>query len=137
MSSEASHIPQLIDADLIDKLGRVRDKILSERGSMRLFGIFLRNDSVTGVKDLLVSADWLKPQTIDGFEYVSKILKSELSESDMLQISSIVIVKTNDPILAKMANIFEVHAQGALGLQNIVLNDVLVTKAVIFWLNKG
>ena len=83
---------------LISKLQDIELELSKEFGELRLFALFLRNDSPNRW-DLLVSAEWTDDDRYSGLSIVSKKLQKHLIANEIILISGIVMVLPDYPIL--------------------------------------
>jgi hypothetical protein len=81
--------------ELLKKFLRVVDGIEAERGQFTLFGLFLRADTPY-VYDVVASALWLDEDRLDGIRYIAKQVGDALEPQEMLSLSRIVPMPTNE-----------------------------------------
>lgn len=79
-----------------DKFSRVLNRLKSERGAVALFGLFQREDSPDDGFDLVISASWLNDAGLDELRYLAQVLGDELEPDEMLLLSRIVPMDTDD-----------------------------------------
>src|SRR5690349_10740210 len=84
--------------ELIKKLSPLEKEISEERGDFSLFALFLREDSPDRW-DVVISAPWFGGDEKSALQYMAKKLRSRLRPQDLLRISRIVIVESNDESL--------------------------------------
>ncbi len=89
--------------EIIEKLGKIRDEILSERteGKLRFFGLIARVD-LEDKWDLLLSADWLeKSNSEKDMIYLIKKLKKEF-EGNLDFLAKIVLLTPKESFMQNL-----------------------------------
>lgn len=84
--------------NLIDKFIKIENVISSAKGPFDLFGLFLRDDSPDRW-DLVISSKWTEKDKKATLDYVSNVLKANLSTSELINLSKIVIIDRKNPTL--------------------------------------
>lgn len=82
-----------------------------EKGSFRLFALFLREDA-PDVWDLLISASWAEANKGDALQYVVSKLKDVATTDELSKLSRVVIIEKAQPIVAVIQS--AIHAEHGL-----------------------
>ena len=82
----------------IEKIAALEHSISAEKGDFVLFALFLREDA-QDKWDLVVSTPWLEVNKKEALSYLTNELRSHLRAQEMLTLSRIVLVDTDDPAL--------------------------------------
>jgi hypothetical protein len=124
---------------LIQKLVEVEKKASSEKGKFALFALLARPEAPEHM-ELVVSAPWIEGNVKEAFEYLAKEMKAILSSEEMLLISRIVSLDSDNPYLTKIQRnyIFEHvrndvllnHLDGHLTHGTIITSQRLVKPSV-------
>ncbi len=85
--------------EILDKLKLVVQALEKEHGSIWLFALFLREDSLEKW-DIVVSAPWLSSSEKEAYKMVVSKIQAALSASELLQFSRVVILDKTDPVVA-------------------------------------
>lgn len=93
--------------DLLEKLAILERDAALEKGDFTLFALFLREDSPDRW-DLLASADWLDVNQWDGIRYLAEKLQSRLTLPELLTLSRIVYIATDNPGLQAITRALQV-----------------------------
>lgn len=83
---------------IIEKLTTIEKETSIERGKYDLFALFLREDS-SNKWDILVSSDWINNNKEEALKYLAQKIQTSFTQSDLIQISRIVIIDENNPSL--------------------------------------
>jgi hypothetical protein len=94
--------------ELLDKLILLELKLSKERGNFNLFALFLREEA-EDKWDIVVSAPWLKSNNKKSFDYLSRELKSSLTNQEMVSISRIVVLDEGNPGLEAINRAFHIE----------------------------
>lgn len=84
--------------EVINKLKQIEKKISSEKGQFLLFALFLREDA-PDLWDLMVAASWVEKDKSDSLKYISDHLKKTLDTKELIKLSRIVLIDTDNPAL--------------------------------------
>jgi hypothetical protein len=82
----------------IEKYKVIRDRIMKEKGDLTFFGLILREDA-PGTWDLVISAPWAESDQLAALQLISDIVKAELDLAELLQLSRVVILERESPVL--------------------------------------
>ena len=82
----------------LKKLRRLEKAISEEKGPFDLFALFLRHESLM-VWDVIVSAPWLVADEAAGLDYLAGKLQKNLTPQELVNISRIVILDEDNPIV--------------------------------------
>ncbi len=83
---------------LVQKFIEIERAISGKRGSFRLFGLVLREDSQEKW-DVIVSSRWLVGDPKSSLKAISKKIESKLKPDELLRVSRVVVLNTNDNIV--------------------------------------
>jgi hypothetical protein len=108
--------------ELIEKLKLVIKDLEKSKGSLLIFAIFLREDSLEKW-DIIVAASWLDPSEMESYKIVSNALRDHLTSSDFLNVSRIVILPAKDPVTSFLINLEVVENGGYKQLSTDDLTD--------------
>jgi hypothetical protein len=84
--------------EMLDKLKNLIKSLESERGSLLISALFL-TEGFIDKWDFILAADWLNPRELSSYKIVSEKLQAFLTENELLQLSRIVILDPNDPVV--------------------------------------
>ncbi len=85
--------------EITEKLKSLEQNISKEKGDFLLFALFLREDAPDRW-DLLVAAPWIPKSKKTALRYFSNKLVQTLSQKELLKLSRIAIIETDDPALS-------------------------------------
>ena len=91
----------------IDKYKKIRNRILRDKGDLIFFGLILREDA-PDIWDLVVSAPWAEADTWSALQYLSEVVKTELEPAEILQLSRVVILEGDNPVLQALLSALKV-----------------------------
>jgi hypothetical protein len=94
---------------LLPKLISVEKAISDEKGSFRLFGIFLREGQPNRAWDLVISADWLDTRTLESERTFIKDIQSRLEREEFLLFALVPLLTPDHPLVEDMNTEFEVE----------------------------
>jgi hypothetical protein len=84
------------------KLRKAMRDISAKKGPFIFFGVLLRENSVGGEWDLVVSAPWLKAYDRKSFSEFAKLFAKSLGNKAIVQLARISVVPPTDPTLRKL-----------------------------------
>ena len=84
--------------EVINKLIQIEKKISSEKGQFLLFALFLREDA-PDLWDLMVAASWVEKDKSESLKHISDHLKKTLDTKELIKLSRIVLIDTDNPAL--------------------------------------
>lgn len=87
----------------VEKFRSVVKACEEDRGPFKLFGIFKRADT-PDVWDVVASAPWLNENRLDGLRYLAAKLGEVFSDDEMLNLSRIIPMNTNDAALVQFVD---------------------------------
>ena len=87
----------------IPKLRKLMKRIEAQRGPFVLFGLFMREDS-PGKWDLVLAAPWLERGRLKALGEFVKELSGTFGEEDVLSLSRIVTLNSDDAALHAILN---------------------------------
>jgi len=114
---------------MAEKLVHLAADITTQKGECALFGLFLR-EAAPSVWDLVVSAPWLEPDRKGGMEDLAGLLQSRLTSEELLSLSRIVVLDTDDPGVWAMQRWRAVRGE-LTHLQNVVLFGLRMREAYV------
>ncbi len=82
---------------LLPKLISIEKEISDEKGSFRLFGIFLREGQPHRAWDLVITVDWLDTRTLEADRIFTKEIQSRLKREKFLTLAVILILEPDYP----------------------------------------
>ncbi len=85
--------------ELIDKIKSLIQVLEKENAPLSLCALFLREEPLERW-DVVVSAPWLSSQEMQSYRTVSSKLQDSLSDSELVQVSRVVILDQNDPVVS-------------------------------------
>lgn len=85
--------------ETIDKIKVSIQSLEKEYGPLLICALFLREEPLERW-DVVVSAQWLNPQEMQSYKTVSSKLQESLSDSELVQLSRIVILGQDDPVVS-------------------------------------
>src|SRR3972149_6864708 len=94
--------------EIVEKFASLEAEIAQKRGDFSLFALFLREDAPDRW-DLLVSAPWASQDKQKAVDFLVSEIKSHLGPQDLVSLSRIVVVDSNDPPVQALANAFHVE----------------------------
>lgn len=93
--------------EILDKLKRLLLELEKERGPILIFALFLRGDSIDRW-DVVVSAPWLDSGSVDSYRIVATKIQNRLNAQEIIQLSRVVIVDVDDPVVAFLQDSYHV-----------------------------
>ena len=73
------------------------ERDLSERhGGFDLFAACFREDTIRGIWDLVVAADWLLPETMDSYHMVGDGLRRNMTEEQLFDLDAVPLLDPDD-----------------------------------------
>lgn len=85
--------------EILDKFKSVVLSLEENYGSILLFALFLREDSLEKW-DIVVSASWLNSSDKNAYTKVISKIQSILNSSELIEISRVVILDNTDPVVS-------------------------------------
>lgn len=85
--------------EILDKLKSVVQVLENDHGSILLFALFLREDSLERW-DIVISAPWLSSSDKKAYSIVVSQIQLVLTTSELVQFSRVVILDNTDPIVS-------------------------------------
>lgn len=108
--------------ELIERLKLAVKDLEKSKGSLLIFAIFLREDSLEKW-DIVVAASWLDHSEMESYKTVSSALHDHLKPSDFLNVARIVILPSKDPVVSFLINLETVENGGYKQLSSEALTD--------------
>lgn len=94
--------------EITEKLRSLEQNISEEKGGFLLFALFLREDAPDRW-DLLVSAPWIPKSKNTALKYFSNKLVQSLNQKELLKLSRIAIIESDDPALSAIQQAMHVE----------------------------
>ncbi|WP_319580511.1 hypothetical protein [uncultured Methanospirillum sp.] len=117
--------------ELEEKFKKIINTISQEKGNIKFFAIARRSDS-EGFFDILISADWIRQDDFEILKYIVKIIKSLLNKEEIIDISRVILLNSDDPILKQLRPAITVELGGIVHLDNCVVNNLAIEELTIF-----
>jgi hypothetical protein len=113
----------------LNKMVEIEKEISDEKGPFLFYGL-LQNDTFSDRWDFLVSAYWIDKDEIAAIEYISNKLSSTLSRDEIVLISAIYTIVSNNPFLDEIRQSTNVN-HGLKLLRNQYFFDHLYPKSYL------
>lgn len=97
-------------------------KLEEEHGPIMIFALFLREDPL-GQWDVVVSAPWLDPNNKSSYDTVASKIQKSLNNSELVQISRIVLLETTDPVVSFLQDKLSITNGGVEEFSGEVLSE--------------
>lgn len=97
--------------DLLERFSKLEREISAERGPLNLFALFLRENE-QDLWDVVVASPWIEADKKSAYKYLAGKIQEEFSAQELLQLSHIAIIESNNPGLAVVAQ--AVHVEHGL-----------------------
>jgi hypothetical protein len=117
--------------EILEKLKIIESEIVQERGSIELFALFLRENSVGDRWDLLLASEWAESDKYATLDYINQKIKKYFNNQEMIILSRIVIIEQNNPALSAIQSAFAVKS-GNIEVRNSNLFGLEISHAYIF-----
>lgn len=95
---------------MADKFRRLAMVATAEKGEFALFGLFLPEEA-PDLWDLVVSAPWMDRDERGGMDYLGKKFRYRLTTQELLSVSRIVVLKTDNPGLLTLRKALPVRGK--------------------------
>ena len=115
---------------LLPKLISIEREISDEKGSFRLFGIFLREGQPNRAWDLVIAADWLDTRTLEADRIFTKDIQSRLEREEFLMFAMVQLLEPHQPFVQEMNREFNVE-HGNLEFTDYDFNGMVFERAHI------
>jgi hypothetical protein len=115
--------------EFAEKLRKLEKEIASEKGSFLLFALFLRED-MTDSWDILVHAPWLEANRSEGLRYMAGKIQALGTAAELQEISRIVIIGGNQPILGAIQAALNVE-HGLAEISRCTFNGIRIEHAYV------
>jgi hypothetical protein len=113
-----------------DKLIALLNEMTAEKGELTLFGLFLREDA-PNVWDLVVAAPWIEKNRSKALDYIVEKIKAHLAFPELLSLSKVVILESNNPLLRAILDAIPPGKKQA-EWQNVTFINLELARAYIF-----
>jgi hypothetical protein len=111
------------------KLQALEKQVAAEKGPFQLFAILLREDA-PNKWDLVVAAPWLEQSHREGLKFLSRRVIEALSKDELLMLSGIIIVESDNPGVKAIRKAFPVE-HGNFEIGNNTLFDMPIKQGHI------
>ena len=91
----------------LDKLKSILCELEKEHGQVLVFVLFLRGESPARW-DLVIAAPWLDSGNAKSYHLVAKKVQNLLSSEEIIQLSRVVILDADDPVVAFLQDSYSV-----------------------------
>lgn len=115
---------------LIENLKKLREQLVRDRGELSFFAAIEREEAPDHW-DVLLAAPWAKTGDRRIFDYIATQLKKYLLPRQLLELSSVVILRTDSDFLRSALKQFEVRDGAVLELVRPRLPGVDVARGFI------
>jgi len=102
--------------ELIEKLKSVVVDLEKEHGSILVFALFLREESLGGW-DIVISATWLKFDDLNSYKVIASKVQEKLSNQEQLEIARVELLDPHDPVVSFLGESYPVQ-NGGKEIQN-------------------
>lgn len=92
---------------MLERLKTIVLELEKEHGPILVFALFLREDPLE-MWDIVVSASWLNSKEMKSYQLIGAKIQERLSESDLLQVSRVVILDATDPTTIFLQNSYSI-----------------------------
>jgi len=114
----------------LEKLKIVRKEVLDKFGKLLLFVVIKRADA--NLWDLVFAGDKLDQS--DNLKTIADIVRKELDKNEMVSISKLVLLNSNDPFAEDFNSTFSVgDGNGWMTIVNGQINNVHIKEAYLFF----
>lgn len=113
----------------IAKLKTIEQCLSEKKGRFWIFALLQREDS-PGKWDLLVAAEWLQEEDRKSLDHIITALEQEFTQDDLLQLSRIVVLNPDNPIVQDLTAAFSQEHRLNF-IQNIAVNGMQFAQGVI------
>lgn len=108
--------------EITEKIKVIINNLEQKRGPLLICALFLREDSLAKW-DIIIAASWLNPKEMESYKTVSNELQEFLSPSELVQISRIVLLDQDDPVVSFLLDLETVKNGGYKELPAETLSD--------------
>ncbi len=118
---------------LFEKMTEVESEISQEVGGIVLFGLFKPADAPQRW-DVVVSADWVGPETTPAVAYVARKLQSRLDSEQLVSLSRVVALPPSEEFVQSVLRSVRVDHEGR-EVHGALFNGILMREAYIVTAN--
>jgi hypothetical protein len=115
---------------LHEKFLKIEKDISNERGEFNLFALAYR-DIEENKFDILLSAEWIKVEDKEIMKYIVHVIKNELTSEEMINISRIVLLDRNNPVLKTLNSLIKI-SHSIAEFKECRFNNITLDKVIIF-----
>jgi hypothetical protein len=108
--------------ETIEKLKAVIKSLEHEKGPLMICALFLREDSLDKW-DLIIAGSWLNPKEMHSYQTVSSKLQQLLNDSELVQLSRVVILEPDDPVVSFLLDLETIKNGGYKELSTETLSE--------------
>lgn len=113
----------------IEKLASIEKSVSTQKGNFWLFALLERTES-PDKWDLIVAAPWLQEESRKSLDEIIELVGSELSETELLQLSRIIVLNPENPVVQHLTSAFN-HEHAFNHVENTVINGMEISRAII------
>ncbi len=114
---------------LVKKLVDIEKAISGEKGNFVLFALLSR-DKEKGLWDLVISAEWFGSDQKKTLDYIIPILQKELTSEELTQISRVVLLSLNDPLVRNINTLIKTEHSN-IEFTNVRINDLWLDHMIV------
>jgi len=118
---------------LTQKMSHIVKYLTDKQGHFKLFALFLRDNSPHNW-DVVVSAQWIDKNEQEALKLISQQLTSQLTKNELISLSHIVTIKTNDENLKQIRQFIPVKDNSTAEIQNSSFFGLDIKQAIFFCL---
>ena len=108
--------------EVIEKIKSTIKALEAEHGPI-LIGAFFLRDGDLEKWDAIFSATWLSPAEMQSYKIVSSKLQESLNETELAQLSRIVLLDKEDPVVSYLQNLETITNGGFKELSAVELSE--------------
>ena len=108
--------------EIIEKIKSIVNALEKEHGPLLICALFLRDGDLERW-DIIISSSWLNPTEMQSYKIIASKLRKSLSESELVQLSRIVILNKDDPVVSYLQNLKTISNGGFIELSANELSE--------------
>ena len=108
--------------EIIEKIKSIIKDLENEHGPLLIGALFLREGDLEKW-DLIFSALWLNPTEMQSYKTISSKLQESLNDTELAQLSRIVILNIDDPVVSYLQNLETITNGGFKELSALELSE--------------
>ena len=115
----------------VSRLRKAMHEMVAQKGDFTLFALLRRDEPLYGLWDLVVSAPWLKSDTLAATREVADHLAKSIGTKGLQQLARIVVITDDNPTVKFFLKNVPVE-DGERGIQSTDLFGMQIEQAIIF-----